>query len=746
MSRPANDAFETYFTEKIWELIPAFYRDEDGLADNPGVLRAIVHIIGQQAALLRRNTDRLWEDDFIEDCDDWAVPYIGDLVGTRMVSALDKRGRRVDVAKTIYYRRRKGTLRVLEELISDITGWEGKATEQFRRLARTQHALDPKPAGRGGHFTGTPPGGFADLRAPRGAELSTGPFDEYFHSADMRKNAGGLDGRFAIPKIVFWLYRIPAIKLTDVLPAATANPQEFTFDPSGRAIALFARRGRTESFDWDQWRSLREWETPAPIRCRLLGDAQFRITDAVIASLVALGISNAAASDLARLNGFLLRSEAELRNALATLPSSAELLADPAFTGLLQQALIAESGKSALLTSFVAPGASEPKSIRVTAGGIEVSSDRIVAGSLDGAAPVAPGKDLVIDAQEGKMLFLNGAPADPVTADYYYGFPGPIGAGGYDRAASIVPPTIAVLNGGGPIPAGALDPGTAAGIGVTQFGDNSTWTNPSIAPVFNAVIEAANLRRPYIRLAADWTITAAGGTRASLTIEGLWIGGSGNLVIAGDYETLTIRHSTLDPGGVDAAGDPIAPVQLVIQGDVVQLVIDHSITGSIQVAGSGVVDKILIQDSIVQSINPAVPAIDLPASSAQMFRTTIFGAVNFDRLYASEALITGLATVADTQDGCFRFGAAFNGSRIPHPYESHFIDDIPHYFTSRVFGHYAYAQLSQSAPGFLLRGAENGSEIGAYSSLLNPILLDSLKAKVDEFLPFGLIPAFIFET
>src|SRR5439155_3498766 len=85
----------------LQKLIPAFYREEDGPVENPGVLRGIVKIIAAQAALLRRNTDRLWEDAFIEDCDDWAVPYIGDLAATRMVSALDTRGRRVDVARTI---------------------------------------------------------------------------------------------------------------------------------------------------------------------------------------------------------------------------------------------------------------------------------------------------------------------------------------------------------------------------------------------------------------------------------------------------------------------------------------------------------------------------------------------------------------------------------------------------------------------------------------------------------------------
>jgi hypothetical protein len=113
MPDPAADGYERYYAEKVWDLIPATHRHEDGIAAQPGVLRAIVEVVAAQAALLRRSQDRLWEDGFIELCDMWAVPYIGDLVGTRMVSALDPRGQRVDVAKTIYYRRRKGTVRVL---------------------------------------------------------------------------------------------------------------------------------------------------------------------------------------------------------------------------------------------------------------------------------------------------------------------------------------------------------------------------------------------------------------------------------------------------------------------------------------------------------------------------------------------------------------------------------------------------------------------------------------------------------
>ncbi len=101
MTRLAQDNFERYFAEKLWESIPSIYRHEDGLADNPGVLRALVEVLAEQAAILRRSHDRLWQDQFIELCQDWAVPYLGDLVATRMVSALNERGRRIDVAKTI---------------------------------------------------------------------------------------------------------------------------------------------------------------------------------------------------------------------------------------------------------------------------------------------------------------------------------------------------------------------------------------------------------------------------------------------------------------------------------------------------------------------------------------------------------------------------------------------------------------------------------------------------------------------
>ena len=234
------DDFTTYYSEKLWSLVPEIYRLDDGQADPPGVLRAFIDVVAEQLARVRRSQDRLWDDQFIDLCDEWAVPYIGDLLATRTISALDGRGRRADVAKTIYYRRRKGTPRVLEELADDIAGWSGKIVEEFRRLDRVRYRLDPPVAALAGAVTGTYPGGWADLRSVRGAELAGTPFDEYFYTPDVRRTRGR-SGRYNIPKFTLHVYRLQAWPLEDVTPRARTGGTTFTIDPSGRDVPLFGR-------------------------------------------------------------------------------------------------------------------------------------------------------------------------------------------------------------------------------------------------------------------------------------------------------------------------------------------------------------------------------------------------------------------------------------------------------------------------------------------------------------------------
>lgn len=670
MADRPRDGFEQYFAEKLWEMIPGVYRHEDGLAENPGVLRALVEIMAQQAAILRRSHDRLWEDQFIELCDDWVVPYLADLVSTRLVSALNKRGRRVDVAKTIYYRRRKGTLRVLEELISDIAGWEGTVVEGFRRLARARHGLDPQPGLLAGRLSGTMPGGWADLRRPCATELAGGPFDEFHHTPDVRQHRG-MDGRYGIPKLAFYLYRLSALPVEGVTPSVRSGGLSFTFDPSGRDAPLFMPRNRPQdenkalgrTKDWDAWRPAREWELPAPMRCQVLARAKEQL-----------------------------------------IPNAVSVEESP---------------------------------------GTSVQADKIAAGSLKTWTAKAPGKRLVIDPERGRLLFLGKAPAATSTVSYHYGFSGEIGAGTYARREVEARTPQFTHKGGGQIPAASI-----AKDDVTEIEDSATY-----GPIGNKLnvqkltLQAANQQRPYIRLSSNWILTG-GQEDAEILLDGLWLGSSGSyaVVLRGDYEQVTIRSCTFDPGGIDADGKSIAPVPLVVEAQVEELIVEESVIATIRTQDIGVVEKLTIEDSIIQSIDPGAAALNLPYGEVDMKRVTVLGKVDVNRLWASEALITGEVDVTNTQDGCFRFSAAPDGSRLPHPYESHAITDSGHFFTSRHFGHPGYAQLSETAPAELLRGAENGSEIGAFSSLLNPIKLDSLQAKVEEYTPFGLIPVFIYET
>src|SRR6516164_311135 len=204
----ADDLYQQWYQAKLWQLLPGVYRAQDAAVPGvPGPLQELVNRIGAQFAVLRRSVDRLWENQSIETCDDWVIPYIGDLLATRLVSCLDARAQRLDVAKTIYYRRRAGTLGLLEELVADIAGRDARAVEFFRRLGRTRHQFDPpigpipvpfdpaappiQPVVEGlvGTYSRTPAGGFADLRNRYGAANTNSAFDEFAHTADLRRGA-----------------------------------------------------------------------------------------------------------------------------------------------------------------------------------------------------------------------------------------------------------------------------------------------------------------------------------------------------------------------------------------------------------------------------------------------------------------------------------------------------------------------------------------------------------------------------
>ena len=129
----------------LYTLLPAVYRTRD--AANGGQLQALFAVMAAQSAVVEENITQLYDDQFIETCAPWVIPYIADLLGYNSIYeiAAASSDSRAEVANTIGYRQRKGTLLALEQVTADISGRATLAVEQFRRLITTvsMRLVDP---------------------------------------------------------------------------------------------------------------------------------------------------------------------------------------------------------------------------------------------------------------------------------------------------------------------------------------------------------------------------------------------------------------------------------------------------------------------------------------------------------------------------------------------------------------------------------------------------------------------------
>jgi len=214
--------------DALYALLPAFVRLRDQ-TEGGGVLQALIGIIADQAQVVSAGLDQLYDDQFIETCALWAVPYIGDLIGYTPLRPLgpgQPSATRAEVADTIGYRRRKGTLAMLEQLSSDVTGWPGLAVEYFTRLSTTQYVRN--------HLR--PGNAIVDVRSPMTAVDVGGAFDLPPRSADVRRIDSGR-GRYNLPNIGLFVWRLAAYANIGH-PARAVGPNQYTFDPFGADVPL----------------------------------------------------------------------------------------------------------------------------------------------------------------------------------------------------------------------------------------------------------------------------------------------------------------------------------------------------------------------------------------------------------------------------------------------------------------------------------------------------------------------------
>ncbi len=815
-----DDGYGAYYAERLWQLLPAVYRtaDTDSL-DARGPLRELMNRIGAQVAVVRRSIDRLWADQSIETCDNWVIPYLGDLLGTNLIDNLDPAAQRLDVANTIHYRRRKGTVELLEELAGDITGWTPRVVEGFRRLARTRHGLDPavgaaafpsaSPAevtqllqteGLAGLLTGGLAGGFADLRSSHGASLANTAFDESFHAADLRAGQGAL-GHFGIPKLLVFLWRLTSFPVT-ATPVVVANcTDQYVFDPTGREIPLFLPPPAVPDYFSETWTPAQEWQVPGPLTTSL--DQAIRGTgtppsqpypDADVP--YSLGGAQLASiwPEIGRFatNGpppepFTVSYQYGFPSLVGAGPYDRDLLGDPppqagdedttvtgggdglgsALTGIGATGTITVND-SLTYTVLASVGTTEPvASVLVRAG----QSVRPV------LRPAAAAGPWVFTGGGGGQLVLDGLTVTGCDI---------VLRGSFDTvrltACTIDPGTAA---DGSPPLATAADGVTLAPCRIfieaeieqllvdhcilgpirTRFGGSVAGT----LTITDSIVQG-------LPATAGTAYTAADIFDPALLAGGLTAGNplSRQLLSAmPPADATAVQQYAAEPPPGQQAGLPPAVLDglnalvsgpslydaslfatVNLSADVLALVqaakLDPAHFTALDLAA---LNRGLLDESFPVALG--VAALAVADATVQLTRVTVLGRIAAHRLLASDSILRDFAAVDDTQDGCVRFSAAASGSAIPRQYESAEIPPGAPIFTSDSYGQPGYAQLLETADSAIVTGApgasisagaENSSEMGAFSADLNPVKEQGLLIKYAEYMPLGLTPVIVHVT
>lgn len=227
----------------LYKLLPRFIRYRDAYEGEP--LRALMAVLEEQYRVLQQDLETTYDNWFIETCEPWVVPYLGDLLGVRGLS--DPKhfvfSQRTQVANTIAYRRRKGTSTTLSRVAHDATGWYSHAVPGSESLALTHSLRFARPLRPG----------TVDLRDARALDDVRSPFSRLARTVDLRSPGdaagGGLaptvpggPGLAGLSTLALYLWRLQSYPVENATarPLGTANGyQRFTFSPFGDDRPLF---------------------------------------------------------------------------------------------------------------------------------------------------------------------------------------------------------------------------------------------------------------------------------------------------------------------------------------------------------------------------------------------------------------------------------------------------------------------------------------------------------------------------
>jgi hypothetical protein len=729
--------------DRLYDLLPAVHRLRD--ADRGYPLRALLQVISEQVNIVDADIAQLYENWFVETCQDWVVPYIGDLVGyaplyeigeptgVQKARALTRERiliPRREVANTVRFRRRKGTVAILEDLAGAVAGWPARAVEFYRLLSFTQNI----------NYLRLDRGRTVDIRDGDALDDLGSAFEEVAHIADVRCiGARHFPEFYNIPSVGVFVWRLKTYSITQA-PAyceEQQSPNCFVFSVLSNDTALYNRSRSTSAHPPGKL------NLPTPITRR--GLECFESSEA--SETVSSGI--------------------------------------PYYYG---------NGKSFEIWTGTPRKLIDPSAI-------------VVADLTDWTYRPLPGK-VAIDPMLGRIAFPpSQTRRQGVWVTYNYAFSADIGGGEYTRTLS--QPAIYNLYLVGEqenftrindaLTRWQSDNPTNAVIEITDSGAYVEPISITLKPGQTLQLRAANGKRPVIRLlnwqtSAPDNLTINGLANADdpnaeptnwFTLDGIVVTGRG-VQVQGDVAGVTIRHSTLVPGwGLDCNCEPVRPAEPSLELDDAPncIRIEHSIIGAIQVNRDEVREDpchIYISDSIVDATSVDSIALGAPEklcafSILDIRRCTVFGQVETHAIELAEnCIFMGIIQDCRRQQGCMRFCYVTSGSRTPKRCECQpdlveravlalaQQDNLSNVqrlallrqerarvepeFNSTRYGMPTYCQLGDGCAPEITRGADDQSEMGAFHDLYQPQRTANLRARLDEYTPAGMTAGIVFAS
>lgn len=716
--------------DRLYELLPAVHRLRDGERGYP--LRDLLRVIAEQVNLVEENIDQLYDDWFIETASDWAVPYIAELVGySPVLAAGDPATSRADevrvlvprreVANTVAYRRRRGTLSVLEDLARAVGAWPARAVEFYRLLQWAQHLNHLQMGGRRARTV--------SLRDANALDCIGTSFDPFARTVDVRRIGSAVSpGRYNIPSVGVFLWRLQPFTVTKA-PAycLDAGKNNYTFSVLGNDSPLFTRP-QPETARTD---IATELNVPTPVRLRAFEANK----DAFWGEAKSLAIW----TDWA---GYPVT---------APIPSSAVIPADLSdWRYAPPDNFVAVDTRRGRITFPI--NQMPRKQVRVSyAYGF---SDAIGGGEYERTLSQPASCVVYTVGERGQFRKV----ADALAA-WQSAKPQPRHAVVEITDSAAYVEQISVT----------LAPDQSLQI----RGANRTRPVIRLLDWQTDLPDALTVR---MNRGSRFTLDGVMVTGRGLTLYGPDVTADAKRALDICDAHVRIRHSTLVPGW-NLGGDcqPASPSKesLEIRNVRARVTIETSILGPIEVQEDEVHAApipIEITDSIVDAMDGNREALVGPQgrhahATLTVRRSTVFGIVQVHAIELAEnSLFLDCVHVARRQLGCMRF--CYVPSRCRTPRRFHCQPDLVEtaaaarnageppadiavaqaleaarvrpQFTSRRYGTPAYGQLAGSCAVEITEGADDGAEMGVFHDLFQPQRLANVRQRLEEFTPAGM--------